>query len=66
MAFTITFEPINRIAGTQPGSAQFDSAKDAWREVEGLIRSDEKVTIQQDGHVISSQHLKELAAREKE
>lgn len=63
MPFRITYEPMNRIRGVQPSSAEFATAYDAWMAVDGLQMSDENVTsiTTPDGRIISPQELKALA-----
>lgn len=56
MPYQITFEPINRISGVEPKTVTFETAGLALVAAEGLIASDEKVTIQ-----IDIQELRRLA-----
>jgi hypothetical protein len=62
MAYKIAFEPLNRIRGVEPTTVTKETATEAWRAVEGLMRSDERVTIN-DG-MMSWQRLKQLAEDE--
>jgi hypothetical protein len=67
MPFKITFEPLNRIKGVTPTTAEVETAARAWLEVHGLQMSDEKVTeiITPDGRRISWEELRDLALTEK-
>jgi hypothetical protein len=65
MPYRITFEPLNRIAGVQPNTAEIESAAEAWKLVDDLMHSDEKVTIvDPHGVEIRWQELKEIAEKE--
>ncbi|MDG4854078.1 MULTISPECIES: hypothetical protein [unclassified Mesorhizobium] len=61
MAFKITYEPLNRIAGVQPQMVEKESAREAWIAVDALMKSDERVTISEDGHSITWQELRDRA-----
>lgn len=61
MGFKITFEPLNRIRGVKPTTVEIDTADKAWLEVHGLMASDERVTITEDGHPISWEKLRDRA-----
>jgi hypothetical protein len=64
MPYKITFEPLNRIAGVRSTTVEIETAAEAWKEVDGLMRSDERVTIvDPHGHEIGWQELKEIATR---
>jgi hypothetical protein len=45
MPYKVTFEPLNRISGVKPTTVEIETAAEAWKTVDGLQRSDEKVTI---------------------
>ncbi len=65
MPYKITFEPLNPIAGVKPTTVEIKTAAEAWREVDGLLRSDERVKIvDPHGVEIGSQELKEIAEKE--
>ena len=65
MPYKITFEPLNRIDGGKPATVLKQTAAEAWKEVYGLMRSDEKVKIVDlNGFEIDWQQLKFLAERE--
>ena len=65
MPYKITFEPRNRIAGVKAKTVEIENAAKAWIEVQGLMYSDERVTIvDPHGHTIEWQELKEIAAKE--
>ena len=65
MKYTVFFQPRAKISGVVEGSATFDSAKEALREVDGLERSDEKVRIvDEKGAEISKALLEMYANRE--
>jgi hypothetical protein len=65
MPYKITFEPLNRIAGVKPTTVEIETAAEAWREVDGLMRSDERVKIVDPrGVEIGWQWLKEIAEKE--
>lgn len=67
MAYRITFEPLNPIAGVKPTTVEIKSAVKAWDEVGRLMRSDERVTIvNPHGDEIGWQELKKLADKEHE
>ncbi|TIO86084.1 hypothetical protein [Mesorhizobium sp. WSM3879] len=61
MSFKITYEPLNRIAGVQPQMVEKESARDAWIAVDALMKSDERVTISEDGQSITWQELRDRA-----
>ena len=66
MPFRITYEPRNRISGVQPRTFTKESASEAWAEVDGLLRSDEKVQIEQvPGGPISWRELEMMAEDER-
>ena len=61
----MTFEPRNRIAGVKPKTVEIETAAKAWMEVDGLMLSDERVTIvDPHGREIGWQELKEIASKE--
>ena len=65
MPYTITYQPINRIAGVTPGTATRDTAASAWMLVQQLHASDEKTEIKDPaGCAISWEELRDRAARE--
>ena len=65
MAYTITFQPLNRFDGVTPNTVTKATAAEAWAEVQMLQASDERTTIRdQDGQTISWQELRALAAQE--
>lgn len=65
MSYKITFEPLNRISGVVPTTVEIETAAKAWKEVDGLMRSDERVTIVDVyGHELDWQQLKILAEKE--
>lgn len=65
MPYKVTFEPLNRIAGVKPKTVEIETAAEAWMEVYGLMKSDERVTIvDPHGRTIGWQELKEIAAKE--
>ena len=61
VSFKITYEPLNRIAGVGPKTVEIDSVEGAWLEVHGLMNSDERVTITENGSTISWQELRDRA-----
>ena len=63
MPYTITFEPLNRIQGVKPTTVVKETAKEAWKTVDALMRSDERVTI--NGGMMGWQELRMLAEQEK-
>ena len=65
MAYTITFQPLNRFDGVTPNTVTKATAAEAWAEVQMLEASDERVTIRdQDGQTIGWQGLRDLVAKE--
>jgi hypothetical protein len=64
MAYHVTYEPINRIAGVEPKTVIFETAAEAWKAVDGLMRSDERVTIKENGLPIGWEQLRDLAAKD--
>ena len=64
MAYTITFQPLNRFDGVTPNTVTKATAAEAWAEVQMLKASGEWVTIRdQAGQTISWQELRDLAAQ---
>jgi hypothetical protein len=65
MAYKVTFEPLNRIRGVTPTTVEIATASEAWKEVDGLMMSDEKVKIiGPQGIEISWEELKAAADKE--
>lgn len=65
MPYKITYEPLNRIVGVTPKTVEKETAAEAWKLVDGLMHSDERVTIiGPRGLKIGWQELKEIASRE--
>lgn len=64
MSFKITFEPLDNIASVKPTTFEIETAAKAWLEAEWLMKSDERVTICEDGHTISWEELRDRASRE--
>jgi hypothetical protein len=63
MTYRITYEPLNRIVGVKPTTIEIENAEDAWREVEGLMHSDERVMILDGSEPISWQTLRDRVTR---
>jgi len=66
MPYKLTYEPLNRMPGQPAKAAVIETAAAAWRELDGLMRSDEKVKIKilhPYGHEIGWQELREIAKR---
>ena len=63
MPYEITFEPINPIRGVIPKTVTVETAKEAWKIVDALMRSDERVTAINPGQM-GWQELQMLAERE--
>lgn len=61
MTFKITYEPLNRIDGVKPKTVEIETAHDAWVQVNGLMQSDERVTISENGRAITWQELRDRA-----
>lgn len=66
MPYKVTYEPQNRIAGVKAKTIETETAAEAWRAVDGLMRSDEKVTMIVSPHngEIGWQEMEQLAAKE--
>jgi hypothetical protein len=62
MPFIITFEPLNRIQGVKPTTVSKETAAEAWAEVQCLMASDERVTI--NNGTMGWQELRMLAQKE--
>ena len=66
MAFQVTFEPRNRIAGVKPKTVSIETAVDALALVLNLERSDEKASVKTDtGRHIEQWELREMAEAER-
>jgi hypothetical protein len=54
------------LPGVKPKTVEIETAAKAWTEVHGLMYSDERVTntVGPDGHTISWQELRDVAAKE--
>jgi hypothetical protein len=64
MPYKVTFEPLNRIRGVKPKTVEIETAIDAWKTVDGLQRSDEKVLIvHPSGRQIGWQELRDEALK---
>jgi hypothetical protein len=64
MPYKITFEPLNRISGVKSETVEIETAAEAWKTVDGLQRSDEKVTIRgPSGREIGWQELRDEALK---
>lgn len=63
MSFKISYEPLNHITGVGPKTVEIESVEKAWFEVHGLMNSDERVTISENGHAISWEALRDRANR---
>lgn len=61
MTFKITFEPVNRIQGVTPKTVEIESVGRAWLEVHGLMQSDERVSITENGRPVTWQELRDRA-----
>jgi hypothetical protein len=67
MSYKITSEPRKRISGVKAKTVEKETAGEAWKLVDGLMRSDEMVKILHPyGHEIGWQELSEIAKREKQ
>ena len=65
MPYKISFEPLSRISGVKSKTVEKETAAEAWKLADGLMRSDEIVKIIHPyGHEIGWQELRELAKRE--
>jgi hypothetical protein len=65
MPYKVTFEPLNRISGVRPKTVEIETAAAAWKQVDGLMHSDERVTIVDPiGLEIDWQELKRRAETE--
>lgn len=63
MPYEITFEPLNPIRGVTPKTVTKETAKEAWKLVDGLMRSDERVTAINPGQM-GWEELRMLAEKE--
>ena len=64
MRYRITYQPMNRIQGVTMRTVTYDSAVAAWKLVDGLMRSDEKVEIECGGEPLDWQELRRQAEEE--
>ena len=65
MPYSITYEPMSRIAGVKPNTVTKETAAEAWALVQQLNASDEKTEIRDaHGRDIGWEELRLLAERE--
>jgi hypothetical protein len=65
MSYSITFEPLNRIAGVKPQIVSIGTAAGAWAEVQMLQASDARVEIRDPGgRIMTSRELRRIAEAE--
>jgi hypothetical protein len=64
MAYQLTYQPLNRIAGVSPRTVGCATAAEAWTLYQQLTASDERVEIKTDGRHMGSGELQLLAERE--
>jgi hypothetical protein len=65
LPYSITYEPINRIAGVKAKTVTVETAAEAWLLVDSLQRSDEKAVVKDAaGRDMQWAELRDLAAKE--
>jgi hypothetical protein len=53
MPYKITYEPLNRIRGVTPKTFERETATEAWKEVDGLTRSEFSKKFENHVHMVA-------------